>query len=281
MGLFRLALLLLCSTLGCSAAGEQQGRAPPGRSLRLATFNVQKLGRSKLGLPEVRAELVKALRRYPFVAVQELSDATEQAPFELLDSLNDEGRRYEMSLSERAGREPSDANFREQYAFYYDRERIDLVGAGRLYDDSAHDYFVREPYLAHFRARSGLTFVAVTVHTQPDNTLDELAHLSEVLTWANAQFPDERNLLLLGDLNASCDYAENDELDALELRQGGYAWMVPDDADTTAGASHCAYDRIIVNDALLGSLTGAWGVDTALGAGVSDHLPVWLELATR
>jgi deoxyribonuclease-1/deoxyribonuclease-1-like protein len=246
--------------------------------VRVATFNVQKLGRSKLELPEVAAELVKALRRYPLVAVQELSDASEQAPFELLERLNDEGQRYEISLSERTGREPSDASFREQYAFYYDRERIELLGAGRLYDDSAHDSFVREPYVARFRARGGLTFVAITVHTQPDNTLSELARLPEVLTWASAQFPDERNLLLLGDLNASCDYAENDELDALELRQGGYTWLVPDDADTTAGASHCAYDRIIVNDALLGSVTGAWGVDSAIGDGVSDHLPVWVEL---
>lgn len=239
---------------------------------------MQKLGRSKLELPEVTEELLAVLRRYPFIAVQELSDATGRAPLELLERLNDGARRYEVSLSARTGREPEDANFREQYGFYYDRERIELLGAGRLYDDSASDDFVREPYLARFGASPGLSFVAVTVHTQPDQTLSELAHLPEVLTWAGAQFPGERNWVLLGDFNAGCSYADAERLDLLELRQGGYTWLVPDDADTTVSATHCAYDRIVVSDALVGHVT-TWGVDTRLAPGVSDHYPVWVELS--
>lgn len=276
--MFRLALVLVWSTIACSAAGEDQGRAAPERSIRVATFNLQKLGRSKLELPEVTEELLAVLRRYPLIAVQELSDATGRAPLELLERLNDGERRYEVSLSARTGQEPGDAKFREQYGFYYDRERIELLGTGRLYDDSASDDFVREPYLARFGAAAGLSFVAVTVHTQPDHTLSELAHLPEVLTWAGVQFPGERNWVLLGDFNAGCTYADAERLDLLELRQGGYTWLVPDDADTTAGATHCAYDRIVVSDALVGHVTN-WGVDTRLAPGVSDHYPVWVELS--
>jgi endonuclease/exonuclease/phosphatase family metal-dependent hydrolase len=270
---------LVWSTLACSAAGEDERRSVPARSIRAATFNLQKLGRSKLELPEVTEELVEALRRYSFVAVQELSDATGQAPLELLERLNDGSGRYELALSERTGREPGDTNFREQYGFYYDRERVELLEAGRLYDDSAADCFVREPYVARFGAPRGLSFVAVTVHTRPDQTLSELAHLPEVLTWAGAQFPGERNFLVLGDFNAGCAYANAPQLEALELRQGGYTWLVPDDADTTVGATHCAYDRIVVSDALIGHVI-TWGVDTALAPGASDHYPVWVELSS-
>ncbi|HEY6081515.1 MAG TPA: endonuclease/exonuclease/phosphatase family protein [Polyangiaceae bacterium] len=276
----RKPLTLACFLLGCSAAGGGQQLAAGGEGLRLATFNLQNFGRSKVELPGLMAELVDVLRRYPFVAVQELSDASEQAPRALLERLNAEGADYAVALSQRSGREPDDDSYREQYGFYYDRRSLSLVGDGRLYDDSAYDHFVREPYLAHFAARSGFDFVAITVHTRPVAALEELAHLTAVVEWAQSELPDARAFIILGDLNASCGYASSEELDRLALRHAPYRWLVPDDADTTTSASHCAYDRIIFGDTVDSSATGAWGIDTALDPAISDHFPVWAELWT-
>lgn len=224
------------------------------------------------------AELVDVLRRYPFIAVQELSDASEQAPHALLERLNGAGAHYDVSLSQRSGREPDDERYREQYAFYYDRRFFTPLGEGRLYDDSAYDHFVREPYLARFEARNGFDFVAITVHTQPAAALEELRQLTEVVAWGQAEFSGARAFILLGDLNASCLYASSEELDGLALRHAPYLWLVPDDADTTRSASRCAYDRIIVNDAASASSTGAWGIDVAADPVLSDHFPVWAEV---
>jgi endonuclease/exonuclease/phosphatase family metal-dependent hydrolase len=249
-------------------------------TLRLATFNIKDFGPTKLGKPEVMSELAAIVRSYPLVAVQELSDVNQVVPYAFLSELNATGREYEMLLSPRSGQQPDDRTYQEQYAFYYDATELEPLSSGALFDDSVSDWFVREPFLARFRAvRGGLSFVAITFHGQPDNAVGEMSHLHEVLLSAAQAFPDEDDFILLGDLNADCAYASPAELDTLPLRDNGYVWLVPDDADTNVAASRCAYDRIIVTDATATNLTGAWGVNDAfVDTAISDHWPVWAEL---
>ena len=255
------------------------GGATNTTTIRIATFNIQNFGPTKLGRPEVMTELANIVRRYPFVAVQEISDVSQKVPFGFLDLINADGAGYEMLLSPRSGQEPDDKTYQEQYAFYYDASAIEPLSPGQLYDDSAQDYFVREPYVAQFEViDGGFTFVAITVHTQPDNTVAEIGHLEDVVAWAQDQYPSEDDFIILGDLNAGCSYASPAELDLLGLRSSDHVWLVPDTADTNLAMSACAYDRIIVTSTTQTNYYGEWGVDSSFtNTMVSDHWPVWAE----
>lgn len=267
------------------AGGVSLGMAGDGNTptIRIATFNIQNFGPTKLGRPEVMAELVEIVRGYPFVAVQEISDVNQKVPFGFLDMINAEGATYEMLLGPRSGREADDKTYQEQYAFYYDAAVISAQSEGQLYDDSANDFFVREPYVARFEVLDGgFTFVAITVHTQPDGAVAEIGRLEDVVDWAKDEFPDEDDFIVLGDLNAGCSYASPNELDALGLRSSDYVWIVPDDADTNLAMSMCPYDRIIVTAATGTNYASAWAVDASFtNTMLSDHWPVWAEFWTN
>jgi len=263
------------------AGGEPPGVGGVGNTptVRIATFNIQNFGPTKLSRPEVMAELVEIVRGYPFVAVQEISDVNQKVPFGFLEMINSDGASYEMLLSPRSGLESDDKTYQEQYAFYYDATVISAQSEGQLYDDSPNDFFVREPYVARFEVLDGgFTFVAITVHTQPDGAVAEIGHLEDVVNWAKDEFPDEDDFIVLGDLNAGCSYASPAELDALELRTSDYVWIVPDGADTNLAMSMCAYDRVILTASTSTNYAGAWGVDASFTSTmVSDHWPVWAE----
>ncbi len=265
---------------GDAGAAGEAGAGAGSQTVRIASFNIRDFGPTKAGKPEVMHQLAEIIRSYPLVAVQEISDASQTVPYTFLQEINATGRLYDLLLSPRSGQQADDRTYQEQYAFYYDTRAIDALSSGVLFDDSANDWFVREPYLARFRVRGGgLTFAALTFHAQPDTAVAEIGHLDEVMRWASQTFPEEDDLILLGDLDAGCTYASPAELDALPIRGEDYVWVVPDSADTNVAASVCAYDRIVVTRRTISNLTGAWGVEEAFtDNGVSDHWPVWAEL---
>jgi len=158
---------------GCGSTGVPGGARDlelPA-TIRIATFNIQNFGKKKLQNAPVVEKLVEIICQYDLVAVQEVSDIDGKVPVEFLKRINATGRRYLLALSERTGKQPDDRNAQEQYAFYYDDGKIEKVD-DRLFDDSEHDLFQREPYVARFRARGGrFTFVLITIHTQPKAAL--------------------------------------------------------------------------------------------------------------
>ena len=252
-------------------------------TIKIATFNVQVFGRTKAFKPDVMSRLIATIHKYDVVALQELKDASGEAPRLLLAALNrDAARSYAMLLSHRSGLEPDDARSQEQYAILYDTQVIEALAGERLFDDSARDLFQREPYLARLRTRAGsFSFVLMNIHTRPERAVAEIAALHDVFDWAKLAFPDEENFIALGDYNAACRYATPAELDSLSIRRPDYFWIVPDDSDSNVSpASACAYDRIVVTAATSRAFTGRWGVDRAFNDKlVSDHWPVWAEFS--
>lgn len=253
-------------------------------TIKIATFNIQVFGRTKAGKPEIMAQLVEIIRKYPVIAIQEIKDSTGQAPQALLDAVNNEsGDKYAILLSPRTGLEPNDKSSQEQYAVLYDTQVVEALPGDRLFDDAAHDLFQREPYLTHLKVKSGgFTFVLIGIHTRPESAVEEIGSLDDVFTWAQTVFPDEGDFIALGDYNAGCSYASPAQLDALDLRGSNYFWIVPDTSDSNVSPnSACAYDRIVTTTATKDEFTGNWGVDQAFtDKAVSDHWPVWAEFRT-
>lgn len=255
--------------------------APGPTRIRLATFNLQVFGPTKAARPEWLAAVAAIIRRYDIVGVQEIRDVSGQAPLRLLDAINViDGPRYALQLSPRTGRQPDDRRSQEQYGYYYRTDRLAMDDDGVLYDDSAHDHFQREPFLGRVNVRSGGSFVLMNVHTPPRDAVAEIAAMEHVFLWARTRFADEDVFIALGDFNAGCGYASEEDLDALPIHGEAYDWVVPHSADTNVADSECPYDRVVVAAPNGNLLVDDWGVDRVFDAAapLSDHYPVWVDL---
>ena len=245
---------------------------------RIATFNIQNLGQTKMSQPQVVNTIVSVIRAYDIVAVQEISDAHGDTPTRLLASINASSPSYGMSLSPRSGMQPDDYTRAEQYAYYYRTDLYELMGS-QLYNDFQHDYFSREPWIARFRhIESGITFILITIHTVPTNTVAEINSLHQVVLSIHSLWPEEQNIVLLGDMNAGCNYANQTQLESTDLFSSEYYWVVPHSADTNLAASVCAYDRVILTEYFRNLYSGRWGVSYSIDKTISDHWPVWFEM---
>ena len=267
---------------------------------KVATFNIQVFGDTKMGKEEVVTELVEIFQRYDMVAVQEIKDIDQEVPYQFLDALNEyllnqrenstdnnnttEVEKWMMVLSNRTGIQDDDINSQEQYAFYYRSTVFRALDNGVLYNDSTNDSFQREPLIAHFMLLNlqgedtGTELTFINIHTKPTLAVEEMTALGEVVSWSQANRGD--NVVLLGDFNGDCSYASYNELVQLPISTENFTWLIPDNADTTVGDSRCAYDLIVSTGDLDGRLTGQWGVDEEISSSdVSDHRPVWFLIS--
>lgn len=264
-----------------SLVSSGQAITKSSETFRICTFNIQNFGKTKLADSARVHELAAIIRKYDIIAVQEVSDVSGVVPAAFRDIVNREGgKTYAVACSERTGNQADDKTSQEQYAFYYDTVQFSIMAPPLIYNDSAHDYFAREPYTARFRSKQGkFTFVLVTVHTAPEQAVEEIGSLDEVVKWAKQKYSRETEVIVLGDFNASCSYARPAELDRLAIRGRDYFWIVPDDAKTNLSAkSDCAYDRFVLTLPAKSYYTGRWGVDSCFTAkSISDHWPVWAE----
>jgi endonuclease/exonuclease/phosphatase family metal-dependent hydrolase len=197
---------------------EAPADLPAPVTLRLATFNIQVLGPAKSSRPEVLAVLARIIRQYDLVAVQEIRDRSGQAPLRLLAAINanDATPQYSLALSERTGRQPDDRSSQEQYAYYYREDRLRARDEGTLFDDEPHDHFQREPYLNRFQIiGTDVSFIVINVHTRPRSALQEIAAMEHVFIWAKDFYADEEVFIAVGDFNAGCGYASEEDLDSL------------------------------------------------------------------
>ncbi len=247
---------------------------------RIATFNIQNFGKSKLAKSDIMDTLVTIIRAFDIIAVQEVSDVSNQTAGLFLESINrNEQIKYAMVCSNRTGRESNDQSSREQYAFYYRPDLVQLVDTA-LYNDSKNDYFQREPFTAQFmNKKSGVSFLLSTIHTAPEFAIEEIDALVHVAAWFPSRFSNAGNIIFCGDFNASCTYANPTKLDQLSIRKQPYYWIIPDSAKTNLSKNQCAYDRFVVTESLYSKIK-KWEVFRYFKSKkVSDHWPVYIEIA--
>lgn len=250
----------------------------PDGTIKLAAFNLQVFGTTKAGKPEVMDVLSKIIRNYDVIAVQEIRDSSQTALPKLRDAINSMGSPYDYVVSERLGRTTS----KEQYAYLYNTQTIQLIGSPYTYPDS-NDLFHREPYVANFKVKNGnFDFVLVTIHTDPDTATQEINDLTMVVEDARSKYQGEGDFIVMGDLNADCTYFK--ENSQSPLRSSDYNWVINNSVDTTTKSTDCTYDRIIITTPAKTDFTGEAGVfrfDTAYNLNyestiaVSDHYPVY------
>ena len=248
--------------------------------LRVATFNLANFGPSKSSKSDKVAAYVEVINDYDLVAVQEITDKSEQAPDVLLKALKAEDRDWDLVLSRRTGVDSTDRNYQEQYGFFYRSSVVLPIEEGKLFVDP-NDAFVREPQATPFKTvEEDLTFILITIHTSPSFALPEVQALAEAHVWATSEWPWEDDIIILGDFNAACSYVQPDDLLGADIVSSSFTWVVPDNADTNvATSSACAYDRVVLDAQASSHFNGSWGIDQRDSIGnISDHYLVWFDL---
>jgi endonuclease/exonuclease/phosphatase family metal-dependent hydrolase len=251
----------------------------PADTIRIGSYNIQVFGTSKLAKPAVVDVLVQLVRHCDVVAIQEVRAKDDTVVPTFVAAVNADGSRYDFVIGPRLGRTVST----EQYVFVYDTDRIELdrSSVGTMVD--TNDLLHREPLVARFRARGGnvglpFSFWLINIHTDPDEVASEIDVLADVFQVMQTARPDEDDVILLGDLNASD-------------QQLGRLGQVPGIACVVTGITTNTrrtkmYDNLLFNRFTTTEFTGRWGVvdvqsvfnltlEQALE--VSDHLPIWAE----
>jgi deoxyribonuclease-1-like protein len=268
---------------GLSSSSTQ----PPPRgnqTIRIATFNIQVFGEAKLNDPQVMQTIVAILRSFDLIAIQEVRSVTQDIMPQLIALLNADGKyHYDYAIGPRLGRTSS----KEQYAFVFDTATIELDRYQLYTVDDPDDLLHREPLVGWFRARGpapeqAFTFSLATIHTDPDETNQELDVLDDVF-FKVREDPrrGEDDVILVGDFNAR----------ASKLRQLGQmrGLVKVIDGETPTNTLHNAqYDNILFQETATTEFTGRCGVfdfrrqyNLSLDQAqrVSDHMPVWAEFS--
>jgi deoxyribonuclease-1-like protein len=264
-----------------SMVGDVPPAARTGDTIRIATFNIQVFGESKLSKPEVMDILARVVRQFDVVAVQEIRARSQDILPQFVEVINSTGRQYDYVIGPRLGRTTS----KEQYAFIFDRASIE-VDRNQLYTvEDPNDLLHREPLVGWFRVRGppsdqAFTFTLVNIHTDPDETVQELDALAAVYRLVRDDGRQEDDVIIAGDLNV------DDRHLGLLGQIPGLTWTISATPTNTRGTAQ--YDNIIFHEQSTAEFTGRAGVydfmrqfnltlEQALE--VSDHLPVWAEFS--
>ncbi|NBW96940.1 MAG: endonuclease/exonuclease/phosphatase [Planctomycetia bacterium] len=273
-----LAALCLVAVAPRPASAQTVGPAPkPADAILVASFNIQVFGESKLAKQQVVEVLARVVRRFDIVAIQEVRAKSDEIVPSFVRAVNADGSRYSHVIGPRQGRTVS----KEQYAFIYDTNRIEVDPSSVGVVPDPQNKLHRPPMHARFRTRinpveMAFTFWLVDIHTDPDEVPQELDALVGVFQGMQAARPDEDDVILLGDLNAGPP-----EFKAFQ-RIPGVAWAVSGVPTNTRRSK--TYDNLVFARPATAEYLGGWGVldlQSTFGLPlehaleVSDHNPVW------
>jgi endonuclease/exonuclease/phosphatase family metal-dependent hydrolase len=272
-----------------SYASQSVPASPPpptpmfgGPAIRIASFNIQVFGDAKGSKPYIMATLAAIIHNFQIVAIQEIRTQDDYFIDNFLRTyVNTNGRVYDRVVGPRLGR----SNSKEQYAFLYDTATIEVNRRSIFTVNDPDDLLHREPLVAMFRVRGpppeqAFTFVLVNVHTDPDETVQELDALGQVYQVVRRASGGEDDIILLGDLNVDDKHlGQLGQLDGVKPIVRG----VP-----TNTRQNAQYDNIVLHQPSTSEFSGKWGVydlqhihnlSREQAEQVSDHMPVWAEFS--
>ncbi|XP_053327159.1 deoxyribonuclease-1 [Spea bombifrons] len=260
--------------------------------LKIGAFNIQAFGDSKMKNPAVAPVLMKILPRYDIVLIQEVRDTDLSAVKMLMQKLNslDSGSVFSYVISDTLGRD----SYTEQYLFIYRNDKVSVRDSYHYHDHNMYtdeDTFSREPFVVMFHAPDTAieNFVLVPLHSAPKDAVREIDALYDVYEDVWNKWETD-NIIFLGDFNAACNYVTSSDWERIRLwTDEAFSWLIEDSVDTTAGATNCAYDRIVVsgsemqeaivpNSAKVFNFQKKYKLTQEEALAVSDHYPVEVEL---
>jgi len=236
--------------------------------ISLASWNIQDLGVTKAGRPEVMKMLTTVVTRYDIFFIQELSQSptsqcganTGSVICSLFADVQAAGaklsRTYGMVVSPRVGE-----TGQEQYVTIYNTKKLRLIESF-LYKETPTTQFTRPPFIVKMGLvddpSDASAFYAANIHTSPDLATEEVLRFADVGVYISGLASKGSNrVILLGDFNAACSYFnEQTEWPKVFAKLPGWSQIIADKWDTTVRKStDCAYDRMISSPALSADAT--------------------------
>ncbi|XP_038161838.1 deoxyribonuclease I-like 1-like isoform X2 [Cyprinodon tularosa] len=264
-------------------------------SLKICAFNVQSFGESKANNKRVMGLLLKIVSRCDLCLIQEVRDSKGEAIKALVKDLNrfDKSNSYSYVESERLGRK----TYKEQYVYIYRKNILTIkehFQHPKLEAEGTNEteVFSREPFVIRVQSPTTLVkdFVLIGQHTCPKSAMKEIDELYGVVKQIHKKWKTD-NVIILGDLNAGCNYVTIKGWKAVRLRNNPkFHWLIGDEQDTAVRErTRCAYDRIIVHgqEIISGVVPGSaqvfnfkenFHLTEQEALEVSDHFPVEVDL---
>ena len=269
------------ATFPVSATGPEVPVYQPGETIKIASFNIQVFGQSKLSKPRVMDILARLVRQFDVVAIQEIRSLDQDVMPRFIEIINAAGRNYDFVIGPRIG----DTSSKEQYAFVFDRQTIEVDRTFTYTVNDPDNLLHREPLVGWFRTRGpsadeAFTFTLINVHTDPDIVATEMSVMDDVFRVVRDDGRGEDDVIVLGDFNA-------DDAHLGELGQvSGITWAISGIPTNVRRTEQ--YDNLVFHSQATREFVGRSGVvdfmrdynlstDEALE--VSDHLPVWAEFS--
>ncbi|MBD3361276.1 hypothetical protein GF358_00635, partial [Candidatus Woesearchaeota archaeon] len=186
---------ILLILTGCEALTGFLTFEEPVRScspnITIASFNIRKFSDNSRNDAELE-KIASVLKQFDLIAIQEVIGDTN-----ILDRTVEKMPGYNFIVSSRVGNIQ-----KERYAFIFN-EKISLVGEPKVYYDK-FDKFIREPYVASFKADE-FDFDIFTVHIlYGDSAFDregEIRQIASVYEYYQENNAVENDLILTGDFN--------------------------------------------------------------------------------
>ncbi|MCI4390277.1 hypothetical protein PGIGA_G00120680 [Pangasianodon gigas] len=265
--------------------------------MKIASFNVRRLGLSKLSDENILKYLIKIVSRYSIIVILEVVDKTGKAMAKFLRKLNSTGinkkHPYRMELSSSLGR----SLYKEQFACLYRPDQVQLTDTYQYEDNQEgdEDAFSREPFILRFSLPDRMIndLVLIPVHTKPTDSEKEIDELYDVCMAVKKKWETE-NIMILGDFNADGAYVSKKKMKNIRIRtDSDFHWLIGDDVDTTASLSNdYSYDRIVVyKDETLKAVVPdsakpfnfhkAFKLSEEKALEISDHYPVEVSLKKK
>jgi len=258
---------------------NERSRAPSDLlKIRIATFNLNAFGESKLQKSAVVESIAMLIRKFDVVAVQHIQSRQQNILPELIDKVNISDRRYEYCIGPRVGPEGN----QQQFAFIFDSDRIETDRQMLYTVEDPQQMLTFEPLVGWFRAKTvraseAFTFSLVNIRIDPLQEARERQALPDLLRSVRQDGRLEDDVILAGDFGCS-----EKELGA--LRRSGVVFALEGTPTTVTGEA--MLDNIIVPARATDEFTGRAGVVDFLRQNnlsidqafqISTHMPVWAE----
>ncbi|MBN2024541.1 MAG: hypothetical protein JW809_17310 [Pirellulales bacterium] len=251
------------------------------KSIRVATFDVQPLNRTKLASSLVTSHLAELIRDFDVVALQGIQASNTGVLRDLVAQVNAPGKTFDFAVAPEVNRQEV-----SQYAtFLFNRAKIDLDRSTVCSVDDPSGRLRQKPLVGLFRARGpdasqAFTFLLINVQLEQDSSGDQLDLASNVLAAVAERFKAEDDVILLG------NFAVDARRTNVAERIPNVSWAVSGTISTTRGTA--LPDNVVFNRSATNEYLGRSGVvdlirrlniDVPAALAIAEHMPVWAEFS--
>jgi endonuclease/exonuclease/phosphatase family metal-dependent hydrolase len=218
--------------------------------VKILTWNIQNIGSCKM-LGEscssrsaeemsalVQTEISRILKGYDIIFIQELSTSSSVSKDDINAFVNSLQAGYKWKVSKNVGTTSGNS---ERFLVLYNPSKLTFEKEAYIEEDCIS----RSPYIIKFK-ETPIYFVTTHIKAKKKAIIPELSCIESGLMDVLPRW------VVLGDMNADCNYFPKYRGAISHIVFKGAKWYVNRGMDTSVARTNCAYDRIISDKITIG-----------------------------